>query len=296
MRNSLSRPNYYLTFLLLLILVGSSVSSAEDADDIFIPYSASGSLGADEALKEEELEQKKINERLNVGEPIYSNKFEGPELGKLLINKNLYISENFKIFNDYSSFAKMNYYPKTRKAAVGHRDDLLHQRGLQIQINRGHIGKGTLILSDSGHDIPIAAQLLKNKGLKAQAFFYFPAPILKSPGTNDRLMNQSQSWAQDINYYQSISTWERPEVILIGLEGHRRSYDKSFLYEIPQNGLPTNEQLEKLGVSKVVYITEAHPDNPDVKSKVLKDIKKYLMTISLPIKYLGVDCRRDEGC
>jgi len=283
--------------LIFLTLSVSSVSFAEDADDIFASYSSGGSTDVSDELKKEELRQKKINKSLNVGEPILSDKLIGPDLGQLLVNKNRYISDMFRVFNDHSTFMKMNYYPQTRKeTSVGHKDDLLHQRGLQIQINRGNIKKGTLILSDTGHDIPIAAQLLKNTNLKAQTFFYYPDLILKSSGTNDRLMNQSQSWAQDINYYQSMSRLDPPKVILIGLEGHRRSYDKSFLYEIPQKSLPTNKQLKELGISNVVYITEAHPNNPDVKSKVLMDIKKYLGTLNLPIQYLGVDCRRDEGC
>ena len=45
-------------------------------------------------------------------------------------------------------------------------------------------------------------------------------------------------------------------------------------------------------------MTEAHPDaSPEkVRLKLRRDVIRYFDRLSLPIEYIGVDCRREEGC
>lgn len=239
-----------------------------------------------------------LNHPYNVKFPSESRKLTGPQLADLLSPKDPRVISLFSDFVDLQAFEEFRTVPLNRRERqVGGEDDLAHQRGLQIVVNRGLIRPGTLILCDSGHDIPVAVQLLKNSQLRAQAVFYFPDKLTSNSGTYERLLAQGQDWAADIDSYHAInSRLGSPLVLFVGLEGHRRNYDDTFDYRIPWDRFPSPKQLRDFGIHRIIYMTEAHPDNLQVIDRVLDDVKEYLKSTGLPVEYLGVDCRRGQGC
>ena len=270
---------------LIGLAVGFSASSlAEEVDDF--------SLNGGKARYE------KLNPLYNVSPPMFNGRYTGAQLGEMLFPGDQQVGFLFRDFEDVETIASSVQPPLSRRERrTGVSDDFAHQRGIQIAVNRGHIRPGTLILSDTGHDIPLAAQLLKNSQLRAQAIFHFPSPLITDSGTYDRLTAQSQEWAQDIAYYQKRNAQAGPpQVLFVGLEGHREGYDDSFLYSIPWVRFPSLKQLKALGIQRLVYMTESHPDNPKLFKDVLEDVKEYLLETGLPIIYLGVDCRREKRC
>jgi len=228
--------------------------------------------------------------------PAYKTHYYGDELASK------FFPSDPQIRNLFSDFANLDVLRITTTPPEGRNmgmidGDLLHQQGIQILINRKKIQKGTLIISNTGHDIPLAAQLLKNTFFSTQVVFHLPKE-LNDPGTFERLTNQAQDWAQEIKEYQNNYLITGPDIIFIGLEGHRREYNGDFLYKIDIETLPTREELISLGISKVIYIHERHPDATEeiVKQAVPADIRPYLDNLNLPVSYLGADCRREQGC
>lgn len=200
---------------------------------------------------------------------------------------------------DLSLFNENDFYPDERNADFID-DDFFHQRGVQILMKEGHFKRKSLIICDTGHCIPIAAQLMAEPNYRMIPIFQFPAS-LRDQGK--RLFQQGQVWASDIGSSSKLqSSVTETNAIFISLEAHRRKYSipsqtqGDFIYELNTNQLPNQEQLIELGIEQVVYIFEDHPLSTDVERKTLRDIRRYIETIQLPKKYLGADCRRGGGC
>ena len=210
---------------------------------------------------------------------------------KPIINKStqrwIHKIHNVKVLEDHVA-------PSQRRHSM-HMHDMELQKGVQILIDRQDITENTLVLSDTGHDLPIAGQIASLERFRVLHAFHFPKYFKDEAGNHERIMPQLQHWS---NYlYKKQQSWKHskaPNLIFIGLEGHRKNYDDVIKHPIDPTWLPNNQELKELGVEKVVYLYERHPDFKEVKP--MDDIQKYLDQLKLPIKLLGTDCRRKPKC
>lgn len=183
--------------------------------------------------------------------------------------------------------------PQRRHSMYMH--DIELQKGVQILIDRKDITTNTLVLSDTGHDLPIAGQIASLEQFRVLHAFHFPKYFKYDEGNQERIYPQLQEWANYIFKKQSV--WKHtksPNLIFIGLEGHRKDYNDLIKNPISTEWLPNNQELRALGIKKVVYLYERHPDFKEVKP--MNDIQKYLNQLELPVKLLGTDCRRKPYC
>lgn len=184
--------------------------------------------------------------------------------------------------------------PSQRRHSM-HMHDMELQKGVQILIDRQDITENTLVLSDTGHDLPIAGQIASSKKFRVLHAFHFPEYFKHEAGNFERIMPQLQQWS---NYlYKKQLEWKdskKPNLVFIGLEGHRKDYDDIIKNPIDPTWLPNNQELKELDIKQVVYLYERHPDFKYVKP--MDDIQKYLNQLTLPIKLLGTDCRRKPKC
>lgn len=193
----------------------------------------------------------------------------------------------------------LNILNKKINASVRRKSMYMHdfelQKGVQILIDRSDITPNTLVLSDTGHDLPIAAQIASNDDFKVLHAFNFPEYLRDEPGNGERIIPQLQDWAKYLyNKQQSWIQSQSHNLVFIGLEGHRKGYNGVINRPILSQWLPNNDELKALGIEQVVYLYERHPDNKNITP--MRDIAVYLESLNLPIKKLGSDCRRSPGC
>lgn len=187
-----------------------------------------------------------------------------------------------------------NVKPDQRRHSM-YLHDIELQKGVQILIDRKDITENTMVLSDTGHDLPIAAQIASSERFRILHAFHFPKYFQNERGNFERILPQLQDWASYLHTQQKKwATKKEPNLIFIGLEGHRKDYEDVIKHPIQPEWLPNNQELKELGVKKIVYLYERHPDFKDIKP--MADIKAYLNQVSVPVQKLGTDCRRKPGC
>lgn len=234
----------------------------------------------------------------NVDKPVVkpnrTNRFKGHELKEFLKPVEAAHTKRWidKIHN--LKIIKPTDLPEPRTVSMEIQDYSL-QKGVQILIDRGLIKENTLVLSDTGHDLPIAVQIASNQDFRVLKAFNFAEFLRFDDGNNVRILAQLQSWSHKIA--EHVKPWKdkkNPNLVFVGLEGHRKDYNDQIERPISPDWLPNNEELKKMGIKQVVYLYERHPDFKEIKP--MDDIQKYLDKINLPLKLLGTDCRRAPGC
>ncbi len=219
--------------------------------------------------------------------PSNSERLAGEGLARRLVVQNPGVLKLFADFEDLGLLALTTEPPPGRRNDMN--EDLPYLRGMQMLVDRGVIRPGTLVLSNTGHDIPSAAQLLRNQRFHSQAVFHLPASIREYSecGSTFRLINQAQDWGAEIARLQAMHAPEQPDVIFVALDGHESE-------KLDPAILPDRRQLEAAGIQRVVFLEEENPDAPaeSVKRLVKLNIRAYLARLGLPVEYAGADCRR----
>jgi hypothetical protein len=176
-------------------------------------------------------------------------------------------------FSDFSALKKVSNIPPTRFKEGFAEDDIALQIEVQKLIDSGDINKHSFIVSDTGHDIPILAQLLKNHSLNVQGSFHYSDEIDET--SLKRIASQTRTWGNEIEQ-NNKKKHTKTGALFIGLEAHREDYFHHFLYKIDSSTLPTPDELKKLGIENVVYLTEDSPDATYSLFKAKDDIRDYL--------------------
>lgn len=189
-------------------------------------------------------------------------------------------------FSDFSALKKVSNIPPTRYKEGFAEDDIALQREVQKLIDSGDISKHSFIISDTGHDIPILAQLLKNHKLNVQGSFHY------SEGIDDtslkRIASQTRTWGNEIEQSNKKKNTQTG-ALFVGLEAHREDYFHNFSYKIDSSTLPTPDELKKLGIENVVYLMEKAPDTTYSINDAKDDISDYLK--HLEKSGVFVDCK-----
>lgn len=201
------------------------------------------------------------------------------------------LSQNLIDIEDLSAFDNERIV-EGRKGMI--QDDSATMRAIQYLIDHKKIRPNSLILSDTGHDLPMAAQMIQHFNQSVLPIFYYPSELEKDEISLKRVMDQAKDWKHTFKSHQPI----RPNIIFMGLEGHRRGYTNEYIYEIPPHHFPSKKILDEFGIKRVIYLYERHPDTPqdEVKKTILRDVQKYVEQLGLPVEYYGADCRRKEKC
>lgn len=219
------------------------------------------------------------------------------ELAKQLTSKEGFLSP----FHDLSGLTTVNQTPRLRDP-----DSLIHdvrfQEGLQFAHITGSISPGTLIISDTGHGIPLLYQLLKIDEYDVEYALFYPE---KYYFLTNRVFGQAQVYGDEIARMSAEDRSDKEKIYYIGFDVHRfNSFAKNLSPEnqiIKPVELPLIEDLKKQGISRVLYLLEAHPlwmfyfGSRSLFEMISVDIVDYLALVNLEeeisVGVLGVDCR-----
>ena len=198
--------------------------------------------------------------------------------------------------SDLSVFLKVKEIsPRSEDGLVA---DLGFQKEVQKLVDSNVITPTSLVISDTGHDIPVFAQILENPDLKAKGAFHLPHFAKK--GFLKRLPAQAEMWAEKIIHAEKANANEKG-TLFIGLETHRIPPEKKgplspYDLEVDPQTLPSSESLKEYGIDRIVYMKEAPPKAySDISTFVKFDIKDYienLQTQGLEVVCYGIDPRR----
>jgi len=182
--------------------------------------------------------------------------------------------------------------PPGRPAVSVQRHDAGFMTKVQQLVERGMITAHTLVISDTGHDIPILAQLTSNDQLRVQGHICFDAAWMETTnietGLNRvRLRWQAQSWGNQIK--RVMEKTEGPGALFIGLDMHRVS-------ELPRQNLPAPDILREYGIDKVIYLQELPPEvlaksRTSALREQLKGYCKSLVEAGLAVRFEFVEHR-----
>ncbi|TAF13239.1 MAG: hypothetical protein EAZ74_06230, partial [Alphaproteobacteria bacterium] len=163
---------------------------------------------------------------------------------------------------------------------------------VQALVERGVIADGVLVLADTGHDIPMLAQLAQK--LDMQGAIIAPEKLGADDGLVDgerlgngsRVQSQAQTFGEDIQRAMRHNAQDgTTKSLFIGLEGHRK-------YALSTENFPTADELKALGITRVVYLTESRVgENTGLIAADMKPYVEQLQRSGLTIESHGVDPR-----
>lgn len=149
---------------------------------------------------------------------------------------------------------------------------------------QGQIDNRTLVISDTGHDIPILDNLLNV--IPLQGSFIIPEGAV-DPVSQGRLQSQAKTWGKSISQKQAVAAQNNQQNgLFIGVEAHREK-------PINSSNLPNPEQLKGLGIDRVVVLKESSPKRNYTMDDAQKDLQPYLRKLSksFVVETVGVDIR-----
>lgn len=190
----------------------------------------------------------------------------GERLTRSVLPRDRRIQLVFKGILERPLLSSTTEHPEGRRGA-----DLEADRGFQHEVRwlayREIINRHTLILADTGHDIPMAAELMgRGNPLHIRAVFAVP---LVRPGSHTRIRNQVETFGPQIAEGQASARRTEQGAIFVGLDTHR-------LEDIKSLALPSALVLHRLGISKVVYLHET-PLGSELSTRNAKsDIRDYV--------------------
>jgi hypothetical protein len=147
-------------------------------------------------------------------------------------------------------------------------------------VESGVVTPRTFVISQTGHDIPIAATLREHLG--AEVTFSLPRGL--DPPVQERLRNQSFTWRSVFAASSGAIPEARP--IFLGVEAHRKE-------PVEVRHLPTATQLARAGIDRVVMLVEAplHSELDGVGSPELVGYLAALRRRGLEVSVRGVRTR-----
>ena len=98
--------------------------------------------------------------------------------------------------------------------------DLGFMHEAQRLVDAGVITPRTLVISETGHDIPVLAQLSENSSLRLQGALNLDSSGLQT-GSDSRVRDQAQTWGGEIEEHMKASSESGPGAMFVGIEGHR---------------------------------------------------------------------------
>lgn len=230
---------------------------------------------------------KPIKTNIGITEPL-GNSLR--EVGQTLLEKLLPKSTNSNMqiildrVSDLSAFGNLSKSPECRiKGHWAQCGDFQFQDQLQNLVSRGVISPNTMVIADTGHDIPMLAQLHKNDALKFNSAFQFKFPKQEDANIS-RISGQTLTWGGEIS--QAESKISKPNGLYLGLEAHRN-------WKIDTTKMPSVQELQDLGIKKIVYLNEASP-NVTLSAENTRELKQYFQDLEksgIEIHYKGVDPR-----
>jgi len=196
------------------------------------------------------------------------------------------IKELFSAFSDLSGLKDLTRHTlpisEIPDKIPFHRDCMFRSRVQKI-VDAGIIDDKSLIISDTGHSIPIFAKLLENEHLNVRGVFRFP--------DDDNLSIESAVISRILTYGKSIEeenkrTLNKDGTLFLGFDAHRTlPYNR--------NILPEAKNLKDKGIKKVVYLIESIPNVKytieDVIHPDAEDYLVYLQNEGLNVVCKGVD-------
>lgn len=139
--------------------------------------------------------------------------------------------------------------PPDRMGGEAGRADQMFRMQARDLVEAGIIGSESLIISSTGHDIPVMAALFER--LDMSGVLHLP-DFSDSPGNHRRVTSQAGAYGDDIQRFETRNAADGSvDSYFVGVDGHRPrgSFDTSLL--------PTAEQLEAAGVNRIVFLGEA---------------------------------------
>lgn len=209
------------------------------------------------------------------------------KIGKVLAQQlQPYDARAKKILEGFISsdvFDSINTVPKTRfENGFAYENDLPFQAETAKLIVKGIINNNSFVMSDTGHDIPVYAEILKH--IQMPGGFYLPKFL--DEANERRIGSQAQTWGAEI--YQKQSSLNRATGLFAGLECHRES-------PLDSKRLPTLLQLKQLNIKNVVYLSEHDPDALLTFKDAKPDLRSYLDELTrngIDVIFKGIDFRR----
>ena len=147
--------------------------------------------------------------------------------------------------------------------------DLGFQKEVARLVDRGIIGRGTFVISDTGHDIPMMATLMSRLDMSGALRIPDWRP---GDGSDRRVRDQAQTWGNEIQALDARNSADGSvSSYFLGLDGHRGSARNKL--DVTQ--LPPAGDLRAAGVDKIVFLVEA-PVGKHEDYAIPADIKAYV--------------------
>jgi hypothetical protein len=168
--------------------------------------------------------------------------------------------------------------------------DLGFMREAQKLVDQGVITRHTFVISSTGHDIPVLAQLASNTSLSIDGTVNLDSRGLAT-GSDNRVKNQAQTWGQEISAHLKATDAGASGALFLGLEAHRRN-------PVEAAALPSIERLRSHGIDSIVYLLESSPTREhDPRNVGEPDVRAYLAQAAaagLRVEAKGLDYRVDQ--
>lgn len=179
------------------------------------------------------------------------------------------------------------------------------ERELDNLINCGQIEKGTAVILDSGgpHSVAMAVKLVEH-GFQPVIMFN-SVPHTKGINRPEEELATLLYFAERMNKLKQEGKIKPDAPPVFILDTHRNDIDVSFgedktvvknTYTHGESDFPSSEEFQKLGVQKIVYLSESNqrgevrPDfqSPDRLSEDLKPIVEKWTQAGIKIAYTGI--------
>ena len=215
---------------------------------------------------------------------------DGAALGRQLSSQSPKVQALFQNFEDVSGITTNKSIPEGRfKSGYAKSGDVAFQQEVQNLIDNDTISRNTFVISDTGHDIPVFAQILRNQSLSAQGAFRIP----NEEALRDRVQGQAQTWGDEISGAQALNAASGQSGLLFaGVDAHRSRENP-----VSARSLPEAKTLEENGIKRAVILLEAAPTGTYTINNVSEDLKTYVRSLeasNIQVDFKGID-RRQGG-
>jgi len=202
-------------------------------------------------------------------------------------------AENPYMQNVLGRISNLSFLEKLDKAPTGRCKDTisgdnLFRKELLKLLYKGTIKENIMIISNTGHDIPLFAQLSKTH-LKFHAAF--DCTCDSTAGNIDRISNQIKTFGHEI-LDPAETVGNKCDGIFIGIDVHRSILP----YDIRK--LPTLSELKNLGIKRVVSLAESEPSQQYTVKNTSSSLRPYFENLEkngLKVSYHGVDARLSKS-
>jgi hypothetical protein len=210
----------------------------------------------------------------------------GVNLGNQLVSPNKEVRDLFRNFTDVSGLNSPDTPRGRFTEGYARGGDLAFQEEVRGLVQAGTINRKSFVISNTGHDIPVLAELTQH-GLGIQGTFRIPADSQDPVGLKAN-RDQAQTWGDEIQAaFLSSDQLQTRGALFAGLEAHRST-------PIDARTLPSVDELKRYGIKNVVYLIEGAPSQNYTINDAPVDVREYLRTLErggLSVVCRGIDSR-----